>query len=254
MKRVVVLGGSNVSRGVSIIVETARRIVGGPAEYLIAMGHGRSYGQRSSILGRGLPGIAECGLWDALAGGGAQETFALITDVGNDIGYGVPVPRIAHWVESCLLRLAKRDARIVMTTLPLASVERLAPLHFNVARACFFPGRPITQADTLARTADLNGGLRTLGEAHGADVVEHDLAWYGLDPLHIRRSHLIAAWARILSPWNDGKGPSGPVRGSAGRWLRLRLQTPARWWLLGHELGRFQPFRRLPDGSTVSFF
>lgn len=253
MSRVVILGGSNVSRGISIIFETARRIVAPPAEFLIAMGHGRSYGQRSRLMGRGLPGITESGLWSALSEGQPAETFALLTDVGNDVAYGVPIPQIARWVEWCLLRLGDCGARVVMTTLPLESLERLPTWHFDLARTIFYPGRPVKKKDAMARIADLNEGIRALGQAHGAAVVEQDLSWYGLDPIHIRRARLASAWGRIMSSWNGGQGPQGAVAGSPGRWLRLRLQTPPQWWLLRWQLGRIQPFKRV-GGAGVAFF
>ena len=91
--RVVLLGASNLTRGISTAVETTRRAVGGPAEYFIAMGHGRSYGARSRVMGRGLPGITECGLWGAL-GDDHSPTYALLTDVGNDVAYGASVDTI----------------------------------------------------------------------------------------------------------------------------------------------------------------
>ncbi len=90
---VVLLGASNLTRGISTVVGMARGIVGEPSEFLIAMGHGRSYGQRSSVLGRSLPGITQCGLWEALRHA-RGPTSALITDIGNDVIYGVPVETI----------------------------------------------------------------------------------------------------------------------------------------------------------------
>lgn len=253
MRRVVLLGGSNVSRGISIIVETARRIVGGPADFLIAMGHGRSYGQRSSILGRGLPGITECGLWDALRGSDG-ETFAAVTDIGNDVGYGVPVDVIAGWVESCLERLSESRAQVVMTVLPLDSLRRLSPWHFHVARAILYPGRPVSRLQALERVVDLDVRLRSLGKAYGAAVIEHDLAWYGFDPVHIRRWLMAQAWLRILGPWLGGGPAPDLASGSPARWLRLRTTPPQRWWLLGRELGHPQPAGRLSDGSTIGLF
>lgn len=250
----VVLGGSNVSRGISIIVETARQIVGSPVDFFIAMGHGRSYGMRSRLMGRGLPGIKESGLWDALDADGSPETFALVTDVGNDVAYGAPVPEISRWVEWCLMRLTRRNANVVMTALPMCTLERLSPLHFYLTKTIFFPFRPIDMDKALGRAAELDKGLQVLGQAHGAHLADQDPAWYGLDPIHIRMRDLPAAWGRILSPWNGGRGPAEPARASVSRWLRLRLQTPPQWWLFGLKLGRVQPFRRLPDGSTVSFY
>ena len=97
--RVILLGASNLARGISTIVGTAQSRLGSPLEFFIAMGHGRSYGRASRVLGRTLPGIDECGLWDALGDAVSTQTYALITDIGNDIIYGYDVEMIAAWIE-----------------------------------------------------------------------------------------------------------------------------------------------------------
>ena len=109
--RVVLLGASNLTRGISIVVETARLVLGAPLEVFVAMGHGRSYGKPSRILGRTLPGIVECDLWAALKERPALPTFALVTDIGNDVAYGYETGAIASWVEACLDRLGESGAR-----------------------------------------------------------------------------------------------------------------------------------------------
>ena len=60
------------------------------------------------FLWRELPGIVECGLWDALAQRPPAPTVALLTDIGNDLLYDVPVPQIVSWVETCLDRFSPR--------------------------------------------------------------------------------------------------------------------------------------------------
>src|SRR3990172_7889601 len=102
VRRVILLGASNLTRAISTVVETAWLGIGGPLEILAALGHGRSYGMNSSVLGRVLPGIVPCGLWPALALLPQAPTFALVTDIGNDLGYGVSAGQIMHWVETCL--------------------------------------------------------------------------------------------------------------------------------------------------------
>ena len=64
--RVVVLGASNVTRGISTIVETAQLAVGGPIDLYAAFGHGRSLGLYTRVLGRGLCSLLDAGLWRAL--------------------------------------------------------------------------------------------------------------------------------------------------------------------------------------------
>lgn len=230
----------------------ARGIVGEPAEFLIAMGHGRSYGQRSSVLGRSLPGITQCGLWEALRQL-KGPTSALITDIGNDVIYGVPVETILQWVAECVDRLEEAQATIVVTLPPMASLEKLTPWRFRIARSLLFPGRRITLDDALDRTRSLYAGLRTLGERPGLTVVEPDSRWYGLDPIHPRRRCLTRVWREALGPW--ASDPTAPTaRASPRRWLRLRTLTPQRWWLLDRELGRPQPSGVLRDGTSFWLF
>ena len=93
-RRVVLLGASNLTKGIGTVVETACRTWGQPLEVHAALGHGRSYGRTTSLLGRQLPGILECGLWPALERTPGVPTAALVTDIGNDLLYGEPVGQI----------------------------------------------------------------------------------------------------------------------------------------------------------------
>ncbi len=105
-RRVVVLGASNVARGISVILGTAGRVWGQPLEVFAAYGRGRSYGRPSQVLRRELSGIVECGLWDALRTRDPVPTAALVTDIGNDLVYGRSVDEIGDWVDACLARFA----------------------------------------------------------------------------------------------------------------------------------------------------
>src|SRR5947207_14876376 len=88
VSRVVALGASNLTRGLRIVVSTARQTWGPDIEIFGALGHGRSYGADSRVFVRRLPGILQSGLWRDLAARPPVPTRALVTDVGNDILYG----------------------------------------------------------------------------------------------------------------------------------------------------------------------
>ncbi len=72
-RRVVLLGASNLSQGIATVVQTAQNVQGQSVEVLAAAGFGRSYGMDSRVLGRTLPGIIHCGLWDRLNQGKLQR-------------------------------------------------------------------------------------------------------------------------------------------------------------------------------------
>lgn len=252
--RVVLLGASNVTRAVSTVVETARRTVGGPVEVLAALGHGRSYGSRSRVCGRTLPGIVDCDLWrDALRRDGAP-TFALITDIGNDVMYGAAPETIAGWVETCVTRLLGVDARVVITALPIESIRRLGPRSYRVVKALLFPRHDISYPQAIERAERVHELVLDLAARHGVTLEHPDPAWYGFDPIHIRMRFWPEAWGRTLLPWRPEAARPVRVRASFRRWLTLRTATPSRWWLFGIPRGRPQPCRRLPDGTTVGLF
>ena len=138
-RRVVLLGASNLVRNIATVVQTACAAWGGPANVLMAAGHGRSYGRASCVFGRTLPGIVECELWQTLARQPAVPTAALVTDVGNDILYGAEESTIALWVEFCLIQLRLAGARIVMTELPLDNLRNLQAWRFRLFRTVLFP-------------------------------------------------------------------------------------------------------------------
>jgi hypothetical protein len=253
-RRVVLLGASNLTRGIGTVVETCCRLWGRPLDILAAHGHGRSYGLRKAILFRELPGIIESGLWEALERRPPAPTAALLTDIGNDLLYEVPVPEIVSWVEWCLDRIQKTQARVVMTRLPLANLESLTPRRFFLLRNLLFPGCPLSLATVTERAHDLDRRLVALAGQRGLSLVGHRVEWYGLDPIHIKVRHWSRAYGEIMSPWlEEGLSP-GLAQGSLWRWIYLRLLAPDRRWLLGREQRQVQPAGILADGTAVSFY
>ena len=253
-RRVVLLGASNLTRAIATVVESASRRWGRPLDVLAAFGHGRSYGLRMSMLGRELPGIAECDLWPALKQRPPAPTAALVTDVGNDLLYDIPVPEIAGWVECCLDRLLEAGARVVMTPLPLAAIATLSPRLFILLRTVLFPGCRLRFATVTERALDLDRRLREMARKRGVLLAEHRADWYGWDPIHIKMRHWARAWGEILAPWSDEAAVPEPAPRSLRRWAYLRLLAPERRWFLGRERRRQQPAGRLADGTALSFY
>jgi hypothetical protein len=248
-----VLGASNVVRCLSTVVETAQRVLEGPIDFLGAIGFGRSYGMTSRVLGRRLPGIVDCGLWKDLSGRPPAETYALLTDIGNDIVYGADVDQIAEWVEQCLKRLSPICQRIVVTELPLDSLATLGALRFSFFRALLFPKSRLSLNDAQSCARSLDARVLELAERYGACVKTPQAKWYGLDPIHIRMRHWSRVWREILCDWRDDVHPSR-AKGSFMRWLKLQCQRPQSRHLFGIHQRRVQPTCTLRDGSTISLY
>ena len=154
-------------------------------EVLAALGHGRSYGLESRVLGRSLPGILQSGLWPALAARQSGEVAALVTDVGNDIVYGARPAAILEWIAECLTRLAVARARTVITLLPLAGISALPPWRYRLLRTLLFPGCRLSFADALDCAFAVQTGLVALAARFAAVTIEPRTTWYRFDPIHL---------------------------------------------------------------------
>lgn len=141
-RSVIVLGASNVSRGLARLVATVRARSGGPTDLVVAAGHGRAYGVNSRVWMRRLPSILNCGLWDSLAvaDARAEPPVALVTDVGNELLYGLGAAQVAGAVREATRRLVALEAEIVITGLPLASIARVGPVRYRALKTLFVPG------------------------------------------------------------------------------------------------------------------
>lgn len=227
---VVVLGASNVSRGLTRLTgQLAVRTDG--ADLFVAAGHGRSYGANSRVWMRRLPSILWCGLWRALDREGvvagdrgptpARPVLALVTDVGNDLLYGFAVEQVASWVRESVRRLADRGALTVVTRLPLATIDRVGPLRYQALRTFFVPGCRRSLEEIKDAAAELDERLVGIAAEVGATVIEQPGDWYGIDALHVRRRHLDTLWAGVCDAW--GLSASGrPHRPpSVARWMAV---------------------------------
>jgi hypothetical protein len=253
-RRFILLGASNLARGLASVVTAACRTWGNPLDILAAIGHGRSYGNRSRVLGRSLPGILPCGLWRALAEREPTPSLALVTDIGNDIFYGAAVPQIAGWVGECIDRLQDARAQVIVTGLPVCNLDRVAPAHFAIMRRLLFPSCRLTLSGVKDCARELNGLVARQAQLRGVTLVEPEPVWYGFDPIHIRWHQQTTAWKAILSAGNAAAPAVPGERMVSPRWINLPLLAPEQRWLLGFEQRRAQPCARLVGGSSLSLY
>lgn len=253
-RRVILLGASNLTMGFSLVVETVRSIWGQPVEIMAAMGHGRSYGQDSTICGRKIPGIFPCSLWQDLLRRPPLPTAALLTDIGNDILYGVSVERLLESISGCLDRLADVDAATIMTQLPLGSLDGLGAARFGLFRALMFPLSKMTLTDVRGSASLLAEQLTALGARRKIPVIPVSNAWYGFDPIHLKRTVWRRAWPEILAGWRRSGAPTLVPHRSIWRWAYLSCLAPVEQTVWGIKRRCDQPSGRLADGTTISLY
>jgi hypothetical protein len=224
LRFVALLGASNIALGLPQLARALDRA--GCRRSTFACGHGRSFGLRSSIPLRALGALREAPLFDDPE----PLDAALVADVGNDLVYGVESARILAWVEECLERLSARGARIVVAGPPLASLARLTPARYAVAKGVLFPFHALSRDDALRGIAELDAGLAAISARRGLAYVAPPARWYGLDPIHVRRA-CRQEWANglvatMLGPDSPPVAAWSAERWSFADWSRLRLLRP----------------------------
>jgi hypothetical protein len=252
--RVVLLGASNLRLSLPIVMQTAKARLGGPLAFYVAHGFGRSYGMWSRIPGRALPGITQCDLWNDLARSPSLPTFAMLTDIGNDLLYGASPEQLISWVEECVDRLGAHEARIMITELPISSILATSSLRYKIFRTIFFPPSRLT-LDHACRSATVtNQGLRILARERECALVAMPKHWYGIDPIHHRWLLRRTAWQAIVDAWLPSH-EQRPARVLSAKYrLSIELATPRHWRLFGRQRSRAQPCVTFDDGSTLALY
>jgi hypothetical protein len=245
-RRLIAIGASNLTRLLPALVGRAEQLASGPVQVLAAAGFGRSYGIRSHFLVRALPGIDDCGLFTALAASPPLPATAILMDVGNDVLYGFDVPTILRWVDDALTRLRPHAEHLVVAGLP-PRLDRVGALRFELVRTLLVPGCPLSRQQALQRSQQLASKLPELAGLRGASFVSMREAWYGFDPIHVRRRHRQELAAGLL----PGNAPG--IRTSVSA-IRLWRARPERRWFFGREQRAPQPAVRFATGTTVALY
>ena len=234
--RFVVLGASNVSRGLARLTAAVQARASGPVDLFVAAGHGRGYGVNTRVAWRRLPSILASGLWRTLDRERVERPAALVTDVGNELLYGLGVAAVATAVREAVTRLCDRGGRVALTGLPLASIDRVGPARYRLMRTVYVPGCPLSLAAIQDAARWLDDELREIAADTGATFLEQPGEWYGFDAIHVRRPRLDDLWSLAGDVWGLPPAPHRPpvsladwaaigsraaeVRSLAGRTLR----------------------------------
>jgi hypothetical protein len=255
LNRLVLLGASNLTVSLRTVIELMQDRCGGPSDVLVAAGHGRSYGRNSQVLIRGLPGIISSGLWSHLDSASKLPTSALLTDIGNDIAYGYAPGQILEWVSWCVHRLQRQAAQIVMTNVPVASIESLSETHYRLIRRIFFPFSQLSRREAVNRTRLVHRGLRDIASDYNFQLFEQEPIWFGPDAIHIRYRKRKALFRRIVERLPASSGVRDSMVEEALR--KATWSKPPQFayrTVLGQERHCQQPSGQLTDGTAVYMY
>lgn len=250
--RFILLGASNLTLSLRLVIYRLQQRFGGPSEVLAAVGHGRAYGLTSQALGRGLSGITGSGIWHQLDRLPARPTYALLTDIGNDIVYGSTPQQVLQSVAECVTRLQRHGAQVVVTNLPLAAIERLSVRRYLFYRNLFYPSSCLSRDEALSCAQAVHQGLGELALRQHFRLYEQHPQWFGADGIHVRywrRSRFYQDVVTHFPQSNNLSTQAACYQNGIQPWLQ-RAQF-AHKTLLGREMRCEQPSGKLADGSIV---
>ena len=262
---VVALGASNLSRGLSRLVTICRRCTLKPIDLFAGAGHGRSYGANSRTWSRRLPSILGSGLWrslDRYSGGDAlacTTRLAVITDIGNDLLYGFSVEQIVIWIEEIVFRLQQRGFDVVITQLPIESIQAVGSLRFHVLKSIFVPGCQHSLETIKDQSIQLNNEISSLSKSHRVTILRQPGSWYGIDAIHVKRSCLNKLWQCVGDGWQkmsqeqDGMRESDEFCGWQ-EWSRIGAASPEVRSLGGLMFFTPQPALQLADTTRIYLY
>ena len=262
---VVALGASNLSRGLSRLLQASRCCSSSAFDLVVAAGHGRSYGANSRIWKRSLPSILESGLWRSIDRMLRRDVFgnsprlAVITDIGNDLLYGFSIEQIATWLEEVIHRLHQQQFHVVITKLPIESIQSVGPRRFRLLKTFFVPGCRQSLEEIKEQSHQMNNSIVRLAKKYQLSIIEQPGSWYGLDAIHIRRSCLNSLWRRVLECWplssSNKKVCQGTSRwNSLKEWSYLCKASAEVRSLAGVTIFTPQPVLQLSDTTRIFFY
>ena len=259
---VVALGASNLSRGLSRLVTICRRCTAKPIDLFAGAGHGRSYGANSRIWNRRLPSILGSGLWRSLDRNSGSDDLnsttrlAVITDIGNDLLYGFSVEQITAWIEEVVLRLQQRGFHIVITQLPIESIQAVGTLRFHILKSILVPGCQQSLEAIKDQSHQINNKIVSLSKGHHVTILRQPGSWYGLDAIHVKRSCLNELWQRVVDCWPGISREQYAMPGFDGwqEWSRLGAASAEVRSLSGLMLFTPQPALRLADTTRIYLY
>ena len=197
----ILLGASNLARCFDGLKNCIKRCLSPrPTNFIHAMGPGRGYVIRGGILNATYLPIISCGIFEAIQDirKPNQKVIALITDIGNDIMYGVPPDKIIGGLQYIFDALGEFETNIYITSIPVDLKNDISEFYFRILRKIFFPKSATKYSQTLKTIEDINKFIHHSSNKN-ITVISDMLQFCGVDKIHYSLLKSSAAWSYIAN-------------------------------------------------------
>jgi hypothetical protein len=237
----VFMGASNLSRGCFALSRHMRACLHPrKVEVLIASGPGRAYCTSGGLLSVTYPPIQSSEIFEVALNKSecGYQVVALVTDIGNDIMYGVPAEQLIETVQRVFEKLQSMNAKIFYTMLPSAFEEKgVHPIWFYILRSLLLPFSRVSYDEATAGITATNRFLKESAGKYGHIVPDMD-RYLGLDEIHYGWLKAHNAWSHVAQEMLAVLGVEGTKKIPLSRMLQSYWQEFRQ--VVGSDMMRFK--------------
>ena len=193
------MGASNLARGYSMLTRHILIYFGkNKIEFLNALGPGRGFCARGGMFNFTYPPIQDCRILEAAEKKSCDTRVVLITDIGNDLMYGVSADTLIKSLDGLIERALQWNAEIFLTSIHVNLKKDVNPITFFILKSFFYPGSSITYEETDLFIIKVNGYLEGKAEQiKRVHLISGMGSFAGADKIHYSLLKTHSAWEKI---------------------------------------------------------
>jgi hypothetical protein len=193
------MGASNLARGYSMLTRHILSCFGkNKTEFLSALGPGRGFCSRGGMFNFNYPPIQDSLILEAAEKKSCDIRVVLITDIGNDLMYGVSADTLIESLDGLLERALLWNVEIFMTSIHVNLKKDVSKTAFFILKSLFYPGSSITYEETNLFIIKVNGYLEEKTEQNErVHLISGMESFAGADKIHYSLLKTHSAWKKV---------------------------------------------------------
>ncbi len=210
----ILLGASNLARASYGLMNCLTRCLSPrPVEFLHALGPGRAYITEGGILSAVYPPILNCGILNVAKDKSKSKRMivALVTDIGNDIMYGVSAEKIILGLKTLFNTMEEIGASVLTTTIPVDLEQDVGKFYFLILRRIFFRKSRVEYHEAASAVRTINQFIKE-SENEKITVLKEMGPFCGVEKIHYRLSTSHRAWSYVADEMLRRLNTPTPVR------------------------------------------
>lgn len=164
------------------------------------MGPGRGYCVESGMFNFTYPPIGECRIMENVDVQQSRRIAVLLTDIGNDIMYGVPEQSLVECFDSLIEKSLLLNAEVFLTSIHVDVRQDMGRETFKLLKGIFYPNSSVTydKADLAVKTINKYIEDKSI-QNERVHLVSGLGVYCGMDKIHYNlfKSHF--AWLRVAN-------------------------------------------------------